>query len=178
MMFNALGQTDEAIDAYNSVIQLDDQFVPANNNLTMLYNSTGQNQKEEQLLKEILDAQPELYEAAYSLGLLLTELKKSQEAAVYLKKAAGGLPGRARVHYNLGLLLSTLNRGEEAEQALVKALSLDPDNFDYLWAMADFYLKSSRPGKAMKMAERLIKYYPDQTLGHEIKAYIEQLRDK
>ncbi|MCG8632193.1 MAG: tetratricopeptide repeat protein [Desulfobacterales bacterium] len=176
LMFSALGQTGKAMDAYRGAIRLDDKFVPAKNNLAMLYNRTGQNREAEQLLKEILEDRPKLYEAAYSLGLLLTELKKFREAAVYLKKAAGGLPGRARVHYNLGLLLSSLNNGEEAEKALVKALSLDPDNFDYLWAMADFYLKTSRPGKAMEIAERLIENYPDQHLGHEIKAYINQLQ--
>ena len=102
----------------------------------------------------------------------------STAAVIYLKKAAGGLPRRARVHYNLGLLLSYMNQGAEAEKALLKALSQDLGNFDYLWALVDFYLKSNQPEKAMDMTERLIKYFPDQALEHEIKAYIENLKDK
>ena len=49
-------------------------------------------------------------------------------------------------------------------KALLKALSQDLGNFDYLWALVDFYLKRNQPEKAMDMAERLIKYFPDQAL--------------
>ena len=74
----------------------------------------------------------------------------------------------------LGLLLSAMKQGEEAENALLTALSLDRKNFDYLWALADFYLKTGQPTKAMETAEKLIPHFPDHGLDHEIKTDIEQ----
>jgi len=44
-----------------------------------------------------------------------------------------------RIHYNLGLLLCHLKRGSEAEVALTRAMTLEPDNMDYLYVLADYY---------------------------------------
>jgi len=172
LMYHALGQDDKAINNYEQSIRIDDLFLPAKNNLAMLYNAQGKNEKAEQLFIQILEDRPQLYDIAYSLGLLLVEEKKYDHAEIYLQKAAGGLPGRARIHYNLGLLLQFRKKENAAEKALLKALSLEPDNFDFLFALADHYIKRNRLDSARTVAGKMIQRFPDNKIGYDILKYI------
>jgi len=99
---------------------------------------------------------------------------RPEEAFGYLEKAAKGLPERSRIQYNLGLLLQVLQRDPQAEAVLQKALSLEPANMDYLYALADFYLKRNRLAEAQKVAEKMVAAHPDQRIGREIMELIER----
>ncbi len=138
----------------------------------MLYNQEGQNDEAESLLRDVVTSHLELHEIEYSLGLLLAEKKQYDEAAVYLKRAAGGLPDRARIHYNLGLLLQHLKRDSEAEVALARAMTLEPDNMDYLYALADYYVKRSKFREAKPIAEKMVASHPAMQVGHNLLSII------
>jgi Flp pilus assembly protein TadD len=112
--------------------------------------------------------QPELYEVKYSLGLLLAEEKQYAEAARYLEAAARGMPERSRVHYNLGLLLDYLGRDVQAESALQRAVELEPDNLEYLNAVAQYYLKREMYEQAKRIAEQIISRHPTNRLGPQL----------
>ena len=84
------------------------------------------------------------------------------------------MPERARVRYNLGLLLQQLKRDMEAEAALLGALEIEPDNLDYLYALADFYLKRGNLAQAKLFADQMIEKHPRQSIGHEILNYIKR----
>jgi Tfp pilus assembly protein PilF len=172
-LYAALKQPDKAIRNYLAAIRIDNLFYPAKVNLAMLYNQEGQNKKAETLLRQVTAAHPELYDIHYSLGLLLAEEKKYAEAAGFLKQAATGMPQRARVHYNLGLLLQHLKQDSEAEAALLQAQEIEPDNLDYLYALADFYLKRNKLAQARSIAQAMVKRHPGQRIGHDILKYIE-----
>jgi tetratricopeptide (TPR) repeat protein len=167
-LYAALKRPEEAIRNYKAAVRIDALFYPAKVNLAMLYNQQGENNKAETLLREVVEAHPEIYDAAYSLGLLLAETKQYGEAAVILKKAAQGMPERSRIQYNLGLLLQHLNQDSGAEAALMKALDLEPDNMDYLYALADFYLKRGQWQKAEGIAKQMVSKHPDHPMGHQL----------
>jgi Flp pilus assembly protein TadD len=122
----------------------------------------------------VADSHPEIYEVHYSLGLLLAEEKKYAEATNYLKQAAKGMPDRARIHYNLGLLLQHLKKDSDAEAALLKAQELEPDNLDYLYALAEFYLKRKKLQQARSIAKEMVARHPTQRIGHDILNLIEK----
>ena len=86
------------------------------------------------------------------------------------------MPERSRIQYNLGLLLQVLQRDPEAEAALQKALGLEPANMDYLYALADFYLKRNRLAEAKKVAEKMVAAHPNQRMGSELLDMIERRR--
>jgi len=142
--------------------------------LAMFYNQKGENGKAETLLREVVQEHPEMHEIAYSLGLLLAEMKKYDQAAIYLEKAATGMPEHARVHYNLGLLLQYLQRDNKAEQALLKALEINPNSMEYLYALADFYLKRGKFQKAKDIAQKMVLKHPDKSIGKELLGIIER----
>jgi predicted Zn-dependent protease len=45
---------------------------------------------------------------------------------------------------------------------------------DYLYALADFYLKRNRLAEAQKVAEKMVAAHPDQRIGREIMELIER----
>ena len=132
----------------------------------------------EKLLREVVEEHPELYEASYSLALLLVEQKKQNDALQYLRKAAEGMPQRARVHYNLGLLLQQLRKPIEAEMSLLKALELEPDSFDYFYALADHYIKRKKLKEARRIAKLMISKHPSNDLGRRLLSFIDQMMNK
>ena len=110
---------------------------------------------------------------------LLAEKKKYAEAAVHLEIAAKGMPERGRVRYNLGLLLQHLKRDMDAEAALLGALEIEPENLDYMYALADHYLKRGKLLQARDIAEQMIAKHPDNPVGRDILNYInKQLEQK
>jgi tetratricopeptide (TPR) repeat protein len=175
-LYVALNEPQQAIRNYQAALKIDDLFYPAKVNLAMLYNGRGENDKAEMLFRDVVSKHPELYDVAYSLGLLLAETGKPDEALGYLERAAEGLPERSRIQYNLGLLLQVLQRDGQAEAAFQKALGLEPANMDYLYALADFYIKRNRLAEAEKVAEEMLAAHPDRRMGRELLDLIKRHR--
>ena len=173
-LYTAQNQPEKAVQNYRAAIKIDNLFYPAKVNLAMLHNQRGENDRAEVLLREVTAEHPEMHEIAYSLGLLLTEMKKYDPAAIYLEKAAKGMPERARVHYNLGLLLQHLQQDEKAEAALLRALELDSDSMEYLYALADYYLKRGKLQKAKGIAKQMVAKHPDNRIGYNLLEHIEK----
>ena len=172
-LYTALGDPKKAERYYKAAIEIDDLFYPAKANLAVLYNAQGRNEEAEQLLREILAAYPEEHDAAYSLGLLLAEMNRYDEAVVFMEKAARGMPGHPRVFYNLGLLLQQQGRLPEAEEALRRALDLEPANFDFLFALADHYVKRGEYRKALPLVERMVSAQPGNAIARDMKTRVE-----
>jgi tetratricopeptide (TPR) repeat protein len=169
-----MGKPDTAEAYYKLAIEIDDLFYPAKVNLAVLYNREGRNEEAEALLREVLAAYPDMHDAAYSLALLLAEMERYEEAVGFLQQVTENAPEMARAQYNLGLILQHLGRDGEAEAALTKALYTDPENMDYLYALADHYVKRERFREALPLAQKMIAIRPDIPVGHSLKAFIEQ----
>ena len=177
-LYAKLGRIEDAVGQYRKAVEIDDLFYPAKVNLAMLYNGEGNNQEAESLLRQVVKQFPDLFEVQYSLGLLLAEMKRFREAAEFLESASQGLPGRARIAYNLGLTLAYLNEFEKAESAFLKAQMLEPDNLDYLYALADFYLKIGKPGEAEKFARQILEKHPSWPYGTELLRTITDMQNR
>jgi tetratricopeptide (TPR) repeat protein len=173
-LYAALKQPQKAIENYRAAIKIDNLFYPAKVNLAMLYNEVNRKDEAEQLLRDVVTNDPEMYEIHYSLGLLLAEKKQYEESAKHLAVASEGMPNRARIHYNLGKLHDFLGKDQEAEAALLRAVKLDPDSLDYLYALAEFYLKKGSMRKAKDIAEQIISKHPNQRVGHDLLKFIEK----
>ena len=167
-LYASLNRPEEAVRNYRAAIAIDDLFFPAKVNLAMLYDRMGEKDKAEGLLREVIQAYPENYDVAYSLGLLLAERGKLDEAAAYLERAARGMPDHARVHYNLGLLLQQLRRDRQAEAELRRAREVEPDSMDFLFALADHYVKRGRWKDAREIAREMVARHPHQRVGHDL----------
>ena len=171
-LYATMNRPEDAINNYRAAIAIDSMFYPAQVNLAMLYNQRGENRKAEKLLRAVTTAQPELNEVAYSLGLLLVEMHQYEEAADFLERAASGMPEHGRAHYNLGLLYQFFRRNMRAEKELLRALEIEPTNFDFQYGLADHYIKNGQLPAARQLAEQMVATHPDNPAGRQMLNYI------
>jgi len=171
-LYTSLDRPEEAVKQYEQAIRIDDRFYPAKVNLAVLYSQQGMNEKAERLLREVVTQEPGLYEAAYSLGLLLVEMQNYQEGVAYLEQASRGLPERSRIHYNLGLLQAQMQNNTAAENELRAALDLEPQNLEYQYGLADFYLKRGMFEQARPIAQDMAKMHPENPIGAQMLNFI------
>jgi predicted Zn-dependent protease len=66
-----------------------------------------------------------------------------------------------------------MGRQDEAGEQLQRALELEPEGLNYLHAYADYLLRRSRLDEALGIAERMITQHPDQPIGRQMKAAIQ-----
>ena len=140
----------------------------------MIYSRQGKNDLAEQQLRRALETNSELADVHYSLGLLLAEKNQYNEAVELLLKAATGMMYNSRVYYNLGQLLDFLRRYNEAEIALKKTVELEPQNMNYLQAMASFYIKRKKLAQAKDIALLIIKIDPANPFGQQLLNFIKK----
>ncbi len=162
----------EAAKQYEAALKIDSLFYPVKMNLAITYNQLGKNDEAEILLRDLMKNHPDLSDSYYYLGLLLAEKKEYGEAITYMQKASELIPERSRINYNTGLMLQYLGRNKEAEAELLKAIDKDPNNFDFLYALADHYIKTRQTKKALKIGEKLKLLYPNNQMGTNIINYI------
>ena len=92
-------------------------------------------------------------------------------------KASDSMPERARINYNAGLMLQYLGRNNEAEKELLKAINKEPNNFDFLYALADHYIKTGQNNKALNSGRKLKQLFPENQMGNNIINYINKLNN-
>jgi len=172
IMYSNQQKLSEAAIEYEEAIKIDSLFFPAKINLAIIYNQLGKNDEAEILLRDLVKTNADLFDAYYYLGLLLAEKKNYNEAIIYMQKASELMPERGRINYNTGLMLQYLGRNNEAEKELLKALASEPNNFDFLYALADHYIKINEFVKARRVALKLKELYPANSIGNDILNFI------
>ena len=70
------------------------------------------------------------------------------------------------------LVLRYLKRHAEAEAALRTALELEPDSMDYLYALADHYIKRGQLEKAEHIDRQMVAKHPDRPFGHQLLKFL------
>jgi len=166
--YSNTGNQEEALKHYLEAIRIDNEFYPAKVNLAMAYNAQGDNEKAELLLKDVVKSNPEINDVYYSLGLLLAEMQKYEEATVYLKKAGELMPNNARVFYNLGQIQVFLGQISDAEISFLTLIKIEPENIDYLYVLADFYLNQRLFEKSRNIALKIEELSPGNEASKQI----------
>lgn len=162
-VYGNLGQLPKAIEAYQTAIRLDQEFVPARINLALLYNYQGKNAESEQLLREAIHYAPELPDAHYYLGLLLAEdADRLAESAESLAAAVKHSPRHPRIRYNYALALQQLGKIDQAAEQLVRALEQAPFDIDLYQALISLHAQQQRWDQAVRYAEQLVEQFPQE----------------
>ncbi|MBW1716326.1 MAG: hypothetical protein JRJ77_10990 [Deltaproteobacteria bacterium] len=63
-------------------------------------------------------------------------------------------------------------RAVRMEAALRRSLELEPTNMDYLYALADYYVKVARFQEAKAIAEQMIAKHPSKKIGRDLLDFI------
>ncbi len=174
IMYANQNKLKKAAKEYEEAVKIDSLFLPAKVNLAIVYNQLGENEKAEIILRELIKNHPELFDAYYYLGLLLAEKKNYKEAVYYMQRASELMPERGRINYNTGLMLQYLGENNEAEKEFLKALKTNPKDFDFLYALANHYIRLQKYTKAKKIVKKIIEIYPANNIGHEMLDFIDK----
>ncbi len=177
-MYSNLGDLKKAEENYLAAMEIDNLFLPPKVNLAMVYNREGKNKQAMALFREVIKQNPQFGDAYYYYGLLLAEEKKYAESSRMLEKAGQFFPERARIFYNLGLVCQYLNQSAKSEQALLKAVQIEPQNGDYLYALANYYIKNSRFVLAEKYVQEMQKLFPGNSDVKKMLDYVRKMNKR
>jgi tetratricopeptide (TPR) repeat protein len=141
LVYGQLKDYAKARDAYEKLLSVESDSVPALNNLAYLYaEHFNQLDKAYELAQKARDLEPNNELVADTLGWILYDRKDYQQAATLLHESAAKLPDNPEAQYHLGMAAYMMGQPDVALAALEKAAA----------AKEDF------PGKAE--AERRVAY--------------------
>ncbi len=146
---------------YLQSIAIDNLFYPAKVNLAILYYQEGKTGPAEKLLLDLVANHPDVTEGYYYLALLYGEQKRYPEAIALLEKGSGKASGNPRLFYNLGLMYQMTGADDKCESTLLKGLSIEPCNYDLLYALFAFKMKQNKADQAARYIEKMRSCYPN-----------------
>src|SRR5439155_950673 len=118
--------TDGAIEALRTALQLQGTFSAARLNLALLLYQLRRFQLSLEAYRQVLATEPRSAPAWNGVGLVLVELKRFPDARNAFARAVEADPEHAGAHYNLSFTLSNLGDFDGALRATKRALELDP----------------------------------------------------
>jgi len=124
LIYEAIGKFDEAIDAYQTAIKLNDQKKPCSPwpgmNLAALLVKLGHTEKAAEPLQESMGCDARFPQSHFQKGLMLEKQNKLPEAIRELEQAAALNPTYPEPHYAQGRIYKKLGEEAKAEQAWAK----------------------------------------------------------
>jgi tetratricopeptide (TPR) repeat protein len=92
-VYKELGEIDQALAAFQQVLQLDENYDEAYDELGQIYQEEGELEKALQAKRRALELSPENGDYSYYVGTLLFKLGRPGEAIAYLEKAKKNVRG-------------------------------------------------------------------------------------
>lgn len=119
---------EDAIEAYQRVVNVDPSYAAAWNNLGLLHHRMGQYTEAQEAYEAALKAQPTCAEAAYNLGSLFEDLGELPASVRYYLMALELSPNYPDAHFNLAGVLGKSGRNREASEHWRRYLELDAES--------------------------------------------------
>jgi len=123
----AMGESDKAIELYQSALKIDPNYVPARYDLAVAYRGLGEVEKAIQEYEKVLKINPRFPEALSNLGGQYFRQGLVDQAITYFRRAIEVYPNFIQALSNLGAALNKQGKYQEALPHLKKALALDPE---------------------------------------------------
>lgn len=154
-LYAALGESEKAVAAYETAIDLNPDYVPGYVNLADLYRGQGKETEAEKVLRRALKASPGNADVHYALGLALVRQKRTEDAVDELRLASSSNPDNARYVYVYAVALNSTGEADEAIMVLQGAHNRHPNNRDILSALVAFHRDQGNLTAARSYAEKL-----------------------
>ena len=163
LFYNDLGQTEQAIAAYQTAKRVEPEFVPTRINLAELLFSQNRPKEAEKEFREAIDAamlEGEKGLAHDALARFLIRMKRYDEGLVELRRATELMPNHAQTRYFYGVALNSLGQAKEGIEELKKAHELDPYNVEYLIGLATVCRDAGKNDMALRYAQEALTLQP------------------
>ena len=158
--YQALENTDEALSHYKKALELDPGNIWYMSNLADTYRSKFEYQNELTLRKKLVSKYPESdrYRQLYIESLLL--LSKHQEAIDEYNVLERNYGIQPEYSYKKHQLYIAKEDWKAAEKELLVLIKEFPSEFDFQFALAEFYLYLKENNKAKDIYENILKISP------------------
>jgi tetratricopeptide (TPR) repeat protein len=153
------GQTEEAINHFQSALRIRPDYAMAHNNLGNAFFREGRTDEAISQFQAALELKPDFAEAHYNLGVAFSQSGKTDGAIAQYQKALQLKPDYAHARDNLGKTLFIKGRVGEAIAQYQEALRFKPDDpameNNLAWFLATAPDASLRDGrKAVELARQ------------------------
>ncbi len=155
-----LGNTAQAIAAYERALYVEPTFEVARTNFVDYLRIIGDDERGEALLREGIALDDDAAILHHALGLLLVRGAEPEEALAELARAAELDPTNTRFAYVLGVAQNSVGSTEAAVATLGEAWERNPADFDVAWAYATILRDSGRIDTARNVAAALRERFP------------------
>lgn len=136
--YETIGQTNQAVEAYENALRMDSLLMDGYSNLAILYSTQNKLIEVDKVLKQGIRHFPENGEFYYFMGLNQSTQGNTEAQLQYLKQAFNLSPQNEKYGYNYILTLYQNGKPKEANKVLTMALKNDPQNQRYLELKAYF----------------------------------------
>lgn len=167
---NALGKTQDAIEAYRKSVAAKPDVFESNLNLGLMLAKAG-DPGAEQFLRTATTLKPtsnvdEGHARAWLSLAHVLETSKPTEAIAAYKRASELAPKDPEPLLSAGLLFEKQNQFGDAEREYKQALDLDPNSIDALTGLANIYMRGNRYADAGEVLHKLVSLHPNNAAAH------------
>ncbi|MBW8884905.1 MAG: tetratricopeptide repeat protein [Planctomycetia bacterium] len=175
ILYEALGNTDDAEAAYKTAIRVEPGSIGARTNLAALYDRQFQEarQRATQLAQQgdRAGAEREI-SAVIQLPEKIAGLR--EEELGLLERDVVLAPDNAQLQGRIGLARYLSGWPKEADAALLAAALLEPGNPEHLFRLAIYYRDTGRAAQAAPLVQRLLELRPSSRMFQQ---FAEELRE-
>ena len=156
-----LGRHQEAVAAFQTVIEIDPNFAEAHWNLGNAYSALGDAEKTISCYQKALTFWPDRAVPHLNFGNFLQSLGRWKEASEAYAKAIKLKPDFAAAYYNQANSLTKIGRDEDALPRYQKAIEIQPDFADAHTNLAGALRRMNRKREALAHYERSLELQPN-----------------
>jgi tetratricopeptide (TPR) repeat protein len=160
------GQTQQAIEQFQHVLQLRPDDPEANSNLGNILGKSGQSQQAIAFGQRALKQEPNSAEVHYNLAVQLSAAGQPMQAIAEYQKALQLKPDFAPAWNNLGLELYNLGQGGPAIECYQRALQFKEDYPDAHNNLANAIGAAGQVPQAIEHYQRALQLRPDYAEAH------------
>ncbi|CAM3711132.1 tetratricopeptide repeat protein [Vibrio aquimaris] len=156
----SVGEMDQALEAFEQVIDLCPENVGGYNNLAVVLRDKGKLQEALGYYQKALALKPDYAEAHNNKGVVLRDLGNQKDAVKAYQQALTINPDYAEAHNNLGIIFQEQDKLKQAYECYMKALSLKPNHveaYDNLGAVLE---KQDKPELAVMAYQKALTLDP------------------
>lgn len=159
--FQRDGRLGEAIEAYERVLELDEDLAEAHNNLGVALQALGRWEQALAHYDRAIELSPSSANAYDNRGSAMQQQGAYLEAIAFHERAIALDPNLPQAYHNLGNALLKLRRPQEAKAALLRALDLEPDFKEALNALGAAQQAMGAYDEAIAAYRKAVAVAPD-----------------
>lgn len=151
---------DEAIDHFQTVLEIKPDYAEANYNLGVALDQKGRVDEAIVQYQKALQIKPDRVDARVNLGVALFRKGNVDEAIGHFQKALQSEPDNANIHNSLGTAFLQKERVDEAIGHFQKALQSEPDSADAHYGLGIAFSKIGKMAEAITQYHKVLRIAP------------------